>query len=318
MDMVASIAKERAAKVSVVSNTLLVVMKITVGLVMGSVSVISEGIHSGLDLLAALLAFFSVKKAGKPADEVHPYGHGKYENVSGTIEALLIFVAALYIIYEGIQKLIVGVLEVEALGLGMGVMGFSALVNFFVSRYLFRVAKETDSVALEARAWHLRTDVYTSLGVFAGLVAIKLTGLTIFDPLIAFAVAFMIMQAAYKLTRGTFGDIIDTRLPDDEQALIHEVLERCCDEYLEYHKLRTRKAGSERYIDLHLVVPRERPVSEVHALCDQIEADIRDSLPNAHTLIHIEPCTTTGCVRCDECGKRDFQGINGGNDGYSN
>ncbi|MDA8235957.1 MAG: cation diffusion facilitator family transporter [Clostridia bacterium] len=302
MDMAVSMAKERAARISVISNTLLVVLKVLVGIIMGSVSVISEGIHSGLDLLAALIAYFSVKKAGEPADEIHPYGHGKYENVSGTVEALLIIVAALYIIYEGVRKLTVGV-EVEALGLGMGVMGLSALVNFFVSRYLFRVAKETDSVALEADALHLRTDVYTSLGVLAGLVAIKVTGVTILDPIIAIVMALMILQAAYKLTKGAISDIIDTRLPDEEQAIIRNVLECCCDEYLEYHKLRTRKAGSERYIDLHLVVPKERPVSEVHALCDQIEADIKNSLPNTHTLIHIEPCTNMGCVKCDECGK---------------
>jgi len=302
MSSLTATVKKQAAMVSVISNTFLVALKLLVGFMMGSVSVISEGIHSGLDLMAALIAYFSIKKASQPADEIHPYGHGKIENISGTIEALLIFAAALYIIYEGVRKLIDGV-EVESLGLGLGVMGLSGVVNFFVSRYLFRVAKETDSVALEADAWHLRTDVYTSLGVFAGLAAIHFTGIAILDPVIAIVVALMIIQAAYKLTRDAFGGIIDTRLPEEEQTIVCNVLDRCCSEYLEYHKLRTRKAGSERYIDLHLVVPKERPISEVHALCDQIEADIKESLPNAHTLIHIEPCTTTGCVNCYECGK---------------
>ncbi|MHB1167656.1 MAG: cation diffusion facilitator family transporter, partial [Carboxydocellales bacterium] len=151
---------------------------------MGSVSVLSEAVHSGIDLVAALIAYFSVQKASEPADEEHPYGHGKIENVSGTIEAVLIFGAAVYIINESIHKLQVGG-EVEGLGLGSVIMGISAIVNWIISSRLYKVAKETDSVALEADALHLRTDVYTSLGVLIGLVAIKITGLNILDPLFA-------------------------------------------------------------------------------------------------------------------------------------
>jgi len=163
LDKIYQEKKVKAARISILSNSLLVGIKLTVGIFMGSVAVLSEAIHSGLDLLAAIIAFYAVGKSGKPADERHPYGHGKWENVSGVVEALLILAAAIYIIYEAAQRLM-GQAEIEHLGLGSVVMAISALVNWFVSRYLFGVARQTRSVALEADAWHLQADVYTSIG----------------------------------------------------------------------------------------------------------------------------------------------------------
>ncbi|MFZ5639564.1 MAG: cation diffusion facilitator family transporter [Bacillota bacterium] len=289
-------AKVNAAKVSVFSNTVLVVMKLAVGFFMHSASVVAEGIHSGIDLVAAVIAYFSVKKASAPADKNHPYGHGKYENVSGAVEALLIFAAAIMIILESWRKLQGGV-HMEAPGLGAAVMVFSAGVNFFVSRYLLRVAREEDSVALEADALHLRTDVYTSLGVFAGLVAIKISGRQIIDPIIAILVALLIIKAAWDLTAECLKNMVDVRLPDEEERLIKEVLRKNAGEYLEYHKLRTRKSGAERHIDLHVVVPKDYSVALGHQLAGKIKAEIRQELPNAHVLIHIEPCHSC----CPDC-----------------
>lgn len=288
-------AKVKAARVSVFSNTLLVGLKLVAGFFMGSASVIAEGIHSGLDLAAAVIAYFSVKQAGVPADKNHPYGHGKYENVSGAVEALLIFVAAVLIIVESVNKLRSGG-EVEAIGLGAGVMALSAIVNFFVSRYLMRVAKENDSVALEADALHLTTDVYTSLGVLGGLLAIKVTGIRMLDPIFAIAVALLIIKAAWELTRECLKNVVDIRLPDEEEAIIRQVLQNSAGEFLEYHKLRTRKSGAERHIDLHLVVPNGLSVADGHHLAGKIKAEIREQLPNAYVLIHIEPCNN-----CPDC-----------------
>jgi cation diffusion facilitator family transporter len=180
--------KAKVALLSISSNTFLTLGKLVVGLAMGSVSVISEAIHSSLDLAAAIIAFFAVRTAAKPADDRHNYGHGKFENLSGIIEAILILVAGVMIINNAIPKLKGGV-ELESLGLGAGAMGISVVVNLFVSRKLLKTARETESPALAADGWHLMTDVYTSLGVFAGLGAIYLTGLTILDPLIAIVVA---------------------------------------------------------------------------------------------------------------------------------
>lgn len=288
--------KTQVATLSVASNSFLTFAKLTIGLVSGSVSILSEGIHSGIDLLAAFIALFAVRESGKPADSGHAYGHGKIENVSGTIEAVLIFVAALMIISEAIQKvqeIISGEGgQVGNLGLGMLIMGVSAIVNLFVSTKLMRVAKQTDSVALEADALHLRTDVYTSLGVFSGLLLITITGWAILDPIIAFGVALMIFKASFELTKKAFSPLVDVSLPDEEREIITEVLLCHVDKFVEFHELRTRKAGAERQVDLHLVVAKYTSVVDVHELCDVIEHEINLRLHGTHVLIHAEPCSS--------------------------
>jgi cation diffusion facilitator family transporter len=290
-------AKSRAAALSIVSNSILIVLKLIVGIMMQSVSVISEAVHSGLDLVAAIIAWFSVRASGKPADDEHRFGHGKIENVAGTIEALLIFGAAFYIIWEAVHKLRAGKFEIESLGWGAAVMVVSAVANYLVSRHLLNVAVRTDSVALEADALHLRTDVYTSVGVLCGLVAIKITGIALLDPIIAIVVALMIIKAAWDLTKTAFFHILDVKLPDDEEALIHDVMERYTGRFIEYHKLRTRKSGHIRHIDMHLVVPKKMTVEAGHALAHQITADIGKCLSHSHILVHIEPCPGM----CESC-----------------
>lgn len=291
--------KQRAARLSVLSNTILVIMKLVVGLMTGSVSIMSEAVHSGIDLAAAGIAWYSVRISGKPADDDHRFGHGKIENVAGTVEAILIFAAAVFIIWEAVQKLRTGVVPVENLGLGTAVMGISALANLLVSRHLLNVSVITDSVALEADAHHLATDVYTSGGVLTGLIAIKLTGITLLDPIIAILVAVLIMKTAWDLTQTAFIHILDARLPDEEENLIHQVLENHHSRFIEYHKLRTRKSGHLRHIDLHLVVPRHMTVEDGHALGHQISREIGKALPYSNVLIHIEPCPG-GCAECAE------------------
>jgi cation diffusion facilitator family transporter len=293
-------AKSRAAALSIISNAVLIVLKLTVGIMIQSVSVISEAVHSGLDLVAAVIAWFAVRESGKPADEDHPFGHGKIENVAGTIEAVLIFGAAIYIICKAVMKLHEGKLDIESLGLGAGVMAVSAIANFFVSNHLMKVARETDSVALEADALHLRTDVYTSAGVLGGLLAIKLTGLTILDPIVAIVVALLIIKAAWDLTRSAFLHILDVSLPEDEAQVIHDVMAEFTGRYREYHKVRTRKSGHIRHIDMHLVVPGGTAVDAAHRLSHEIADRIGDRLAHSHTLVHIEPCQGV----CPECEKR--------------
>ena len=289
--------KVKVARLSIASNLLLTVGKLGVGFSMQSVSVISEALHSGLDLVAALITFYSVKKSSKPADETHPYGHGKYENLASIIEALLIVVAAAMIVKQAIPKLS-GQTEIYSLDLGLGVMGVSALVNYIVSSKLMSVAKATDSPALSADAWHLRTDVYTSLGVFGGILAIKFTGIKIIDPLVAIAVAGLILKAAWDLIRESMGSMLDASLPQEEEKVIHLVLDQYADKYLEYHRLRTRKSGSQRHIDLHMVVPKCSVIIKSHVLCDQIEEELKAMLPHIEeVLIHIEPCED----QCQAC-----------------
>jgi len=302
-------AKNRAAKLSIFSNSILIVLKLVVGIMMQSVSVISEAVHSGLDLIAALIAWFSIRESGKPADDEHHFGHGKIENVAGTIEAILIFGAAFYIIWEAVHKLRAGKFEIESLGWGAAVMAVSALANYLVSRHLLTVAIKTDSVALEADALHLRTDVYTSVGVLGGLVAIKLTGIAILDPIVAIVVALMIIKAAWDLTKTAFFHVLDVKLPNDEEALIHDVMASYKARFIEYHKLRTRKSGHVRHIDMHLVVPKLMTVEAGHTLAHLISAEIEKSLSYSHILVHIEPCPG-GCEACTvECPQINSQSL---------
>ncbi|KTB47564.1 cation diffusion facilitator family transporter [Dehalogenimonas alkenigignens] len=286
----------RAAAVSVASNSLLIFLKVTVGLLTGAVSILAEAIHSALDLLAAVIAFFGLRAAGKPADREHPFGHGKWENVSGSIEAVLIFIAAVWIIYEAVKRIIGGA-EVEMLGWGIAVMAVSAAANTLVSRYLFKSAREHDSLALEADAQHLRTDVITSLGVLLGLLAVQLTGLTILDPIIAIAVALIIVRAAWDILHKSFGGIIDAGLPPAEQRLIADILNEHRGALAGFHEIRTRKAGAQRFLELHLVMPRGITVEESHRMCDHLEADLRARLPRLEVALHVEPCDED-CPNC--------------------
>jgi cation diffusion facilitator family transporter len=277
--------KTKTARLSVISNTLLIIMKLVVGLVTGSVSILSEAIHSSIDLIAAIIAYFAVKVSGTPPDERHPFGHGKVENVSGVIEALLIFVASVWIISEAIKKLIhpekPGVLV-----LGIIVMVVSAVINTFVSRRLYKVARKTDSVALEADALHLKTDVITSAGVALGLALMWITGWHIMDPIIALMVALLIIYESWMLLRRAFSPLLDTSLSTEEI----EKLELILDEMdVEYHDLRTRAAGHLRFVEFHLDVPPQETIETIHDRCDVIEGRIEREFNDITVVIHPEP-----------------------------
>lgn len=281
--------KTSVARISIVSNLALVILKLAVGFMIGSVSVISEAIHSGIDLVAAIIAYFSVKKSSEPPDKEHAFGHGKFENVSGAIEAILIFIAAALIIWEAYQKLLHGVV-LEDVSLGIVIMLVSVVANFFVSEKLIKTAKKTESIALEADGWHLRTDVLTSLGIFGGLVAIKLTGIAILDPILAILVALFILKAAIELTVKSVKDLLDIKLPQEEEDAIRDIILKYSSSIVEFHELRTRKSGSDRFVDLHLVVHKTMNVEEAHTLSDRIEQDIANRFPRTSVITHIEPC----------------------------
>jgi len=288
--------KLNVARLSVFSNTLLITSKLVVGFVTGSVSVISEGIHSGIDLLAAIIAYFSVRAAAVPPDKEHQFGHGKIENLSGYIEATLIFFAAALIIHEAIGK-IINKPPIEFVWLGLVVMGLSVILNWFVSRRLMRVAKKYNSTALEADALHLTTDIYTSLGVLVGLGLVQLTGLQIIDPIAAILVAALIIVAAYRLTKKSVRDLVDIKLTDEEEIQVKRILEEHTSQFVGYHEMRTRRSGNTSFIDLHLVVNKQLKVDESHKLTEHLEADLAKTFPDSQILIHIEPCDDN-CSQC--------------------
>jgi cation diffusion facilitator family transporter len=304
--------KASTAMVSVVSNSILVVFKLIIGFMMGSVSVISEGIHSSVDLLAAVIALFAVKKSAEPEDDDHPFGHGKFENISGTVEALLIFLAAIWIIVEAVEKLL-HPKPMESPGLGVGIMLVSCVMNFFVSHRLFKVGKATDSPALIADAWHLRTDIYTSAGVMFGLLAIwaghylaPRTDLYWIDPIAAIAVGLLIFKAAYELTIESGKDLLDVRLPDEEEELIRTHLAEFTPTVRGVHRLRTRKSGHRRFVEFHIRVDSDMPVLKAHDLSHQIMRSIQEHFPETLVNIHVEPCLGHCLPGCREtCLLRD-------------
>ena len=299
--------KSSVALLSVASNTILVLLKLTVGIIIGSVSVISEAIHSSVDLLAALIALFAVRTSGKPADAEHPFGHGKVENLSGTVEALLIFLAAGWIIFEAVKKL-KDPEPLEEVGWGVAVMVVSSAANILVSKALFKVGKETDSVALQADAWHLRTDVYTSAGVMAGLAIIWIgrivlpgTDLNWVDPVAAIGVALLIIKAAYQLTVESARDLLDVSLPKDEEACIRKRIAAFAPTIRGFHRLCTRKSGSHRFVEFHMIVDPSMTIDESHRVADMLTCSIKQQYPGTTVHIHIEPCDCNSAIegKCD-------------------
>ncbi|APH49145.1 Cation-efflux pump fieF [Bacillus velezensis M27] len=278
----------KIAFLSVISNSLVVMLKIVVGIITGSVAILSEAIHSFLDLIAAFIAFISVRISKKPADTGHPYGHGKVENLSGTIETMLIFAAGIWMIYECVQKL-VNPAPVHLPVLGIVVMLAGALINLIVSKFVKREAEKVNSVAMKSNALHLLTDVYTSLGVAASLLVVTLTEWYILDPIIGMVLAVYIIYEAFKLMKEAFPPLIDTRLSEEEEKTILKIIETFQQEFIEIHDFRTRRSGPQEYIDFHLVVASHVAIKDVHDLCDRIERDITNEFKQAQVMIHPEP-----------------------------
>ncbi|SHI66764.1 cation diffusion facilitator family transporter [Parasporobacterium paucivorans] len=284
--------KSRFALLSVGSNTILIIFKIVAGILSGSVSIISEAIHSAMDLVASIVAFFSVRSSSKPADKEHPYGHGKIENLSGVAEGLLIFVASGMIIFEAIKKISKPV-EIEQAYVAIGVMVVAAIVNFFVSRQLHKVAKEEDSMALEADSLHLKTDVYTSLGVGVGILLIKVTGFHILDSIVAILVALLIIREAWELCYRGVEYLIDVRLTDEEEQEIESIIQKVIadqgNQVMDYHKLKTRKSGNKRHIDFHIVLDSRLTVGESHDIVGCFKKEIGEKFNNTRVNVHIDP-----------------------------
>lgn len=273
---------------SVCSNFVIVVLKLIVGFFTGSVAVISEGIHSSMDLFASVITFFSIRISNQPADEDHPYGHGKAENIAGTIETLLIFVAGIWIFVESVNKLL-NPHEIRFPALGIAVMLFGAIVNIIVSRIIKRAAIKANSVAMKSNALHLYTDVFTSLGIALSLFLVYITGWLWLDPVIAILTAFYIMYEAFKLLKESFPPLMDKRLSDNEEEAIKKIILAHKNKFIEFHDFRSRRAGAEEYIDFHLVVSSTMTIESAHSLCDEIEAEIMNFYAKAEVLIHLEP-----------------------------
>jgi cation diffusion facilitator family transporter len=292
--------KSRAAALSIASNLVLIAIKLAAGAITGSIAIVTEAIHSLIDLVASVIAFVSVRKAGEPADADHPYGHEKVESLAAAIEGMLILVGAGIIVYEATHRLVVGS-QVETLGVGIAVMGFSVLANLVVSTVLSRRAKEDDSPALEADAAHLRTDALTSAGVLVGLALVQVTDIVAFDSITALVVAAAIVTAGLRILRRSSGVLIDEALPGDEMDRIEAAIAAArTPEVAGYHKLRARRAGSRRYIDFHVQYRSGTSLERAHELAHQMRGEIEAEIRRADVLIHVEPETSLRKPEGDE------------------
>jgi cation diffusion facilitator family transporter len=281
--------KSGAAALSIASNTFLILLKVVAGTITGSVALLTEAMHSSIDLIASIVAFISVRKADEPADAEHPYGHEKIENLAAMIEGVLILVGSGVIAFEAIRHLIVGT-QVAHLGFGIAVMAISIVVNFFVSSMLGRRARETASVALEADAVHLRTDMATSLGVLIGLVLVSITGADWLDPAVALLIAAAIVREGFKILNRSSRVLVDEALPASElDAISAEIRAFGPQGVAGFHKLRARRAGARRYVDLHVQFVSGTTLEQAHETAHRLQDAIATRIPGADVLIHLEP-----------------------------
>ena len=282
--------KSRTVLFSISSNALLLAVKLAAGVLTGSVSVLSEAVHSASDLVASIVAFVAVRRSVSPPDESHNYGHGRFENLASVLEGVVLLGVGGWVVFRAVDNILNGA-KLELLSLGIGVMALSAIVNLFVSWWLLRVARETDSRALEAEGYNLRTDVWGAAGVALGLAAALVTGWTVLDPIIAASIGLAILWTALRLISGSTRVLLDESLPAGELELIERVIEgeiRSDPSIRGFHKLRARKSGSQRHIDFHLQLRAETTLGEAHKISDGLEERIRRNLPNSDVLIHLE------------------------------
>lgn len=286
----------RAAVVSVASGVGILVFKFAAYLITGSVAILSDAAESVVNVVAANVALISLVIAVRPPDEGHPYGHGKAEYISSATEGVLIFFAGGWILITALQRFLQPI-PLRSLTLGLVVLAVATVGNYLTARFLMRVSKEAHSIALEADAKHLLTDVLTSLAVFVGVGLVSVTGVQWLDPLVGALIAVNVLWMGVSVSRRAVGGLMDTSLPPDEDAKVRAILDAHQEEIVNYHALRAREAGASRFVDLHLVLHRTLTVGQAHNLCDHLEEHVREALPGTDITIHVEPCGP-GCGRC--------------------
>jgi cation diffusion facilitator family transporter len=254
----------------------------------GSVGLLSDALESLVNLAGALMALAMLRIAALPADENHAYGHTKAEYFSSGVEGTLILIAAVSIAIAATQRFMAPQ-PLEQIGLGLGVSIAAALVNLFVACILLRAGKQYHSITLEANAHHLLTDVWTSVGVLVGVGAVALTGWQRLDPLVAIIVAGNIVWTGSQIVHKSIHGLMDTAIPPQDMKIIRSILEKYTQSEIDYHALRTRQSGSRKFVSFHVLTPGTWTVDQGHRLVEDIEADIRRSLPNVTVFTHLEP-----------------------------
>lgn len=288
--------REGAVVLAMVVIVCLIVLKVTVSIISGSVSIFAQAADSFLDIFSIAITFIALRMSVTPADDEHPFGHGKAEGFAALIQAALVLGAGGFIVYSAIQRIIHSIpLELNE---GMVVMLISIIASFFLSRHLRRVARATGSSAIDASARNISADVYSAAGVLLGLVVVRITNLVVLDPIIALIMAGFVLKAGYDITVRAVHELADYALPKEDQETLNNCLREHNTLLVDFHAVRTRRSGSGRFIDLHIVMPRNYDVERAHAICDHLELDIKDRIANSNVIIHQEPCNHGYCIRC--------------------
>lgn len=279
----------RAVKVAIAASLLVCVLEIGLGLLLNLECLIAEGVHTLLDALASMIVLVAVFRAARPADRDHQFGHGKYEALGATVEGSFILVAAVGIAYQAVGSMFSGETPAEIPLFVCFVMGATAVFYMGVSMYLMREAAKTQSPAILAEALHLRTHIYITGGLAAGLLVGMLGNWPIMDTILTLAVAVCLLVISVQILRQVLRQFTDAALPAAEIETLGKIIDRYNDRFIEVHGLRTRQSGVERHVELHLVVTPETPVADAHGLSHEIESAIGDEWPSARTTVHIEP-----------------------------
>jgi len=285
-------AVRKMAMLSIATSFATIALKFGAWYLTGSVSLWSDALESLVNLAAGMVALGALTLAEQPADETHAYGHDKAEYFSSGVEGALILVAAASIVWSAVQRL-VAPQPLEQLGLGIVVSALAGAANFATARVMLKVAKQHDSITIEADAKHLMTDVWTSVGILGGLlVVMAMPAWSILDPLMAIAVAVHILFTGFDLIRRSADGLMDAALPANEVRAVEELLAAVLPPGSSWHALRTRKAGSRRFAEFHLLVPGAMSVEDAHVLCDRVEAELMAKLAKMSVTIHVEPAET--------------------------
>lgn len=293
-------AKVAAARVSVSAAAGLATLKLVTGLATGSLAVLSSAVDSLLDILMSGVNLMAIRHAELPADDQHPYGHGKFETIATIFQAMAISASGIWISIEAVHRLQSGRIVEKPVG-GIIVMVISLTASLCVTRYLRRIARETDSSALEADSLHFAMDVYTNLALLLGLIALVWFDLPWLDPVMSLLVAGYILLEAIRLLRQGLRDVLDEQLPETIRDEIETLIDSHRGELFDYHNLRTRRAGSQKLIDFHLTVCKHLSVDEAHRITDQLESRIAEHVKGSDVTIHIEPCQLADCPGRENC-----------------
>ena len=292
--------KLRAAIFSICGAVVLAIIKLIIAIMSGSMAVMASAIDSLLDILMSGVNFMAIHHAEQPPDQSHPFGHGKFETLATLFQALVISISGIWIIYESVTRLGSGN-KLEHINQGIGVLAFSAIASWFIASHLRKVAKQTDSTALEADSLHFQMDIYSNIGLMTGLLMVRWFDLHWIDAALSILVASYILHEALQLIKRSLKDFLDHELPTEIQQQVHQLITSHGGSFAGYHGLRTRRSGSIKHMDFHLEVCKDMTVKEAHDLTDKLEKKIEQEIPGADVTIHIEPCIVAECPGVDKC-----------------